>query len=268
MTDAPDSDLKTTVPNRERTTHPACSPGSRTPPSPGGSIARTVATCRDVHAARVLGRTTIAPDKSVSWAYGEDFLPSDDALLRAADRAAQLGVPAVSPGQGAVLRLVAAALRASAVVEVGTGTGVSGLWLLRGMVPEGVLTTIDTEAEHQRAAKQTFAEAGVRSTRVRTITGRALDVLPRLTDGAYDLVLLDGDPLEAHATVEHALRLLRPGGVVALAHALHEDRVPDPARRDEVTTALREVARLLRDDERVVPAMLPTGDGLLLAART
>lgn len=173
----------------------------------------------------------------------------------------------VSPGTGAVLRLVAAALRATAVVEVGTGTGVSGLWLLRGMAPEGVLTTIDSEAEHQRAAKEAFGEAGVRPTRVRTITGRALDVLPRLTDGGYDLVLVDGDPLELAATVEQALRLLRPGGVLAVAHALHGDRLPDPARRDAVTTAYREVTRTLRDDERLVPALLPSGDGLLLAAR-
>lgn len=188
-------------------------------------------------------------------------------LLRAYDRAAQLGVPAVSTGTGSVLRVVAAALRAGAVAEVGTGAGVSGLWLLRGMAPDGVLTTIDTEVEHQRAAKDAFAEAGVRSTRARTITGRALDVLPRLTDGGYDMVLLDGDPLETAATVEHGLRLLRPGGVLAVAHALAGDRVPDPARRDEVTTGLREVTRALRDDDRVVPAMLPSGDGLLLAAR-
>jgi predicted O-methyltransferase YrrM len=188
-------------------------------------------------------------------------------LLRASDRAAQLGCGAVSTGSGAVLRLLATALRATAVVEVGTGAGVSGLWLLRGMAPEGVLTTIDTEAEHQRAAKEGFTDAGVRPTRVRTITGRALDVLPRLTDGGYDLVLLDGDPLELPATVEHGLRLLRPGGVLAVAHALAADRVPDPARRDELTTTLREVVRSLRDDERVVPALLPSGDGLLLAAR-
>ncbi|MBC7290289.1 MAG: hypothetical protein H5T83_02985, partial [Actinotalea sp.] len=142
--------------------------GGRAGPGPARGADRAVAsrrrppTCCDVRAATDLRRTTIAPDKSVSWAYSEDFLPSDDALLRASDRAAQLGVPPVSPGQGAVLRLVAAALRASAVVEVGTGTGVSGLWLLRGMNPDGVLTTIDTEAEHQRAAKQTFADAGVR----------------------------------------------------------------------------------------------------------
>ena len=188
-------------------------------------------------------------------------------LLRATDRADQLGCGAVSPGTGALLGVLAAALRATAVVEIGTGAGVSGLWLLRGMAPEGVLTSIDTEAEHQRAAKEAFAEAGIRPTRARTITGRALDVLPRLTDGVYDLVLADGEPLELAEHVEQALRLLRPGGVLAIAHALAEDRVPDPARRDEVTTALRGVLRTLREDDRVLPALLPSGDGLLLATR-
>ncbi len=173
----------------------------------------------------------------------------------------------MSPGTGAALQLVAAATRATAVVEIGTGAGVSGLWLLRGMAPDGVLTTIDSEAEHQRAAKAAFAEAGVRSTRARTITGRAAEVLPRLTDGAYDVVLADADPLDLADHVTQALRLLRPGGVLAIAHALGNDRVPDPARRDEVTTALREVSRAIREDERLVPAMLPTGDGLLLAAK-
>lgn len=152
------------------------------------------------------------------------------------------------------------------MVEIGTGAGVSGLWLLRGMAPDGVLTTIDSEAEHQRAAKEAFTEAGIRPTRARTITGRAADVLPRLTDGAYDLVLADADPLDLGAHIPQALRLLRPGGVLAIAHALGGDRVPDPARRDEVTTALREAARLVRDDDRLVPALLPSGDGLLLAS--
>lgn len=152
------------------------------------------------------------------------------------------------------------------MVEIGTGAGVSGLWLLRGMAPDGVLTTIDSEAEHQRAAKDAFTEAGIRPTRARTITGRAADVLPRLTDGAYDLVLADADPLDLGAHIPQALRLLRPGGVLAIAHALGGDRVPDPARRDEVTTALREAARLVRDDDRLVPALLPSGDGLLLAS--
>jgi predicted O-methyltransferase YrrM len=199
--------------------------------------------------------------------HGEDFRELDDVLLRATDRADQLGCPAVSPGTGAALQVIAAAQRATAVVEIGTGAGVSGLWLLRGMAPDGVLTTIDSEAEHHRAAKVAFTEEGVRPTRTRTITGRALDVLPRLTDDAYDLVLADGDPLELPAYVEQAVRLLRPGGVLAVAHALDEDQVPDPARRGPVTTTLRDVGRSVRSDERLLSALLPCGDGLLVAAR-
>lgn len=188
-------------------------------------------------------------------------------LLRARDRDEQLGATPVSPGTGALLQAVAAMVGAQSVVEIGTGAGTTGLWLLRGMAPDGVLTTIDVEAEHHRAAKESYAEEGVRPARVRTITGRALDVLPRLADSAYDLVVCGADPLDLSAHVEQALRLLRPGGVLAIGHALGDDRVPDPARRDDVTTALREVLRALRTDDRVTPALVPSGDGVLLAVR-
>jgi predicted O-methyltransferase YrrM len=188
-------------------------------------------------------------------------------LLRARERASQLGCVPVQPGSGAVLSVLAASAQARAVVEIGTGTGVGSLYLLRGMPADGVLTTIDVEVEHQRAAKEAFAEAGLRPTRTRVISGRALDVLPRLTDGAYDLVFIDADKDSSAAYVEQALRLLRPGGVLALDNALWHDRVPDPARRDEVTTLIREVGRALRADDRVLPALLPTGDGLLLGVR-
>ncbi len=166
-----------------------------------------------------------------------------------------------------MLRLLAAAVRARAAVEIGTGTGVSSLYLLRGMAPDGVLTTIDVEVEHQRAAKEAFVEEGLRTTRTRAIPGRALDVLPRLTDRGYDLVLVDADPERYPAYVEEAVRLLRPGGVLAMDDALWHGRVPDPARRDEVTTAVREAGRLVREDSRLVPAMLTAGDGLLVAVR-
>ncbi len=150
---------------------------------------------------------------------------------------------------------------------MGTGTGVSGLWLLEGMADDGVLTTIDVEVEHQRAAKEAFAAAGVRSTRTRTISGRALDVLPRLADGAYDLVLVDGDPAEAADCADQAIRMLRTGGVLVVNEALWHDRVADPARRDEDTVAMRELGRRVRDDERLLPALLPVGGGLLTAVK-
>lgn len=206
-------------------------------------------------------------NKASSWAYCEEFVPEDEVLLRARDRAAELGCSAVLPGVGAVLQTLAAALSAKSVVEIGTGTGVASLWLLRGMPQDGVLTTIDVEVEHQRAAKEAFAEAGIRGTRTRTIQGRASDVLPRLTDGAYDLVLVGADKPSYPEYVEQALRLLRPGGMLAVDGALSQDRVANPARRDEITTIVREVGRTLRADERVVPALIPSGDGLLIAVR-
>ena len=187
--------------------------------------------------------------------------------MRARDRAAELGCTPVGHGVGAALRVLTAALNAKAVVEVGTGTGVSGLWLLRGMPEDGVLTTIDVEAEHQRAARDTFAEAGIRPNRARVIAGRGLDVLPRLTDGAYDLVLLDADKLDLDAYLDQAMRLLRVGGVLAVDNALWHDKVADPAQRDESTTTIRELGKRVRADESLVPAMLPCGDGLLVAVK-
>ena len=91
--------------------------------------------------------------------------------------------------------------------------------------------------------------------------------MPRLTDGGYDLVFVDADKENYPGYVEQAVRLLRPGGVLAVDNALWHDRVADPARRDETTTTIREVGRVVRADDRLLPALLPTGDGLLVAVK-
>ena len=188
-------------------------------------------------------------------------------LASARARAEEMGVVPISPGGGAALRFLASVLDARAVVEIGTGTGVSGLWMLRGMRADGVLTTVDIEAEHQRLAREGYAEAGVPSQRVRTIAGSALDVLPRLTDGHYDLVFCDGDKREYAAYLSEALRLLRPGGVVAFDNALWHDRVADPSRRDEETVAIRELNRTVAEHDSLLSVLLPVGDGLLAAKK-
>ncbi len=214
-----------------------------------------------------LQEAIISNDKTLSWVYAEEFVSEDDVLLRARERADQFGCGALDPGAGATLRMLAAAISARAVVEVGTGTGVAALWLLRGMSADGVLTTIDAEVEHQRAAKIAFAEDDIKSTRTRAISGRPFDVLPRLTDHAYDMVFIGTDAANYADYVEMSLQLLRPGGLLVVNDALWHDRVADPARRDETTTAIREMGRSLRTDDRVVPAMLPVGNGLLVAVR-
>jgi predicted O-methyltransferase YrrM len=167
-----------------------------------------------------------------------------------------------------VLRFLAASIRARAVVEIGTGGGTSAIWLLRGMAPDGQLTSIDAEAEHQRLARQSLTEAGFPANRFRLITGRALEVLPRLTDGAYDLVFADAAKGEYADYLTEALRLLRPGGIVVFDNALWHGRVPDPTARDDDTLAVRELLRTVHEDERLVPMLVPSGDGLLAAVVT
>ena len=195
-------------------------------------------------------------------------MPEDEALANARTRAAEVGaaVP-VGAGAGAALRFVAALVDAKNVVEIGTGCGVSGIWLLRGMRQDGVLTSVDIEAEHQRLAKETFAEAEVSTTRVRLISGAALEVLPRLTAGHYDMVFCDGDKQEYPQYLEQAIRLLRPGGVVAFDNALWHDQVADPSARDGNTVAIRETLSAVAESDALVQLLLPVGDGLLLAQK-
>ena len=207
------------------------------------------------------------PISKQSWSYAEAFVAEDDILARARERAQEVGVVAIGPGGGAALRFLASVLDARAVAEIGTGTGVSGLWLLRGMRADGVLTTVDIETEHQRLARETFTDAGIPTQRARTIAGAALDVLPRLTDGHYDIVFVDGDKAEYTACLKEALRLLRPGGVVAFDNALWHDRVADAAQRDPDTLTLRDLGRAVRDDDRLVSALVAAGDGLLVGAK-
>lgn len=202
-----------------------------------------------------------------TFAYVEDSVVEDEILVGARERALELGATPVPPSVGALLSMYAQLLAARAVVEVGTGAGISGLWLLDGMREDGTLTTIDFEPEHQRAAKEAFRAAEIPSGRTRLINGRALDVLPRLADGAYDLVFVDASPIEHPQYVEQGVRLLRDGGAILLHNALLGGRVPDPAQRDATTQAVRAALRAVAEDPRLTSVLIPVGDGLLCASR-
>lgn len=209
----------------------------------------------------------MSTNRAVSWAYAEGFLVEDQHAEAARARGESLGAVPVAAAVGGLLRTLAAAIGAHAVVEIGTGGGVSGLWLLAGMPSHGVLTTIDVDAEHQRAAKEAFAAAGVTHQRTRVITGRAQDVLSRMTDGAYDLVFVDGAKSEYPDYVAAATRLLRSGGVLVMDNMLWHDQVADPAARDDRTRTLRDLGKSLREDEAFATTLLPVGDGLLVAVK-
>lgn len=203
-----------------------------------------------------------------SWEYAERWVAEDDALRHGRQRADEVGCVPIGPGGGAALRLLAAAVSAKSVIEIGTGTGVSGTWLLRGMRPDGVLTSIDVEQEHQRLARETFLEAGFEPPRVRLICGAALEVLPRFTEGAYDLLFIDALKAEYPEYLVEGLRLLRPGGIVAVDNALWHDKVADPEADDPDTQAVRSLLETAAVDTGLVSALLPVSDGLLVAVKS
>ncbi|MEU5023121.1 MULTISPECIES: O-methyltransferase [Streptomyces] len=209
----------------------------------------------------------ITANRQTSWAFADAFVAEDAALRWARDRAREAGTRSVSSGTGAALRLLAAAADAKAVAEIGTGAGVSGIHLLNGMRPDGVLTTVDSEPEMQQFARQAFRAAGFTGNRARFIPGRALDVLPRLADGGYDLVFCDGDRSECLDYLGESLRLLRPGGLVCFEGVFANGRTVDSAVQPAEVLRLRELLRTVRESTVLQSSLLPVGDGLLCAVK-
>ena len=210
--------------------------------------------------ARLTAKETVAKGAVIEYDEAE-YAVEDEPLLTARANAEELGgTEPVAPATGAALRFFATAIAARSVVEIGTGCGSSGIWLLRGMRPGGVLTSVDTEPEYHRLARKAFTQAGFATNHARLILGRALDVLPRLSDGAYDLVFCDADQASYPEYLIASLRLLRAGGIVVFNDTLS----PGPGPAED---GIRELAGIIRIDERLVPLLLPIAGGLLAAIK-
>ncbi len=194
--------------------------------------------------------------------YADEATIEPDAITRARAHALELGADPISAPVGAQCAVVAAVGNALNIVEIGTGGGVSGLWLLHGS-PRATLTTIDKEPEHLAAARTAFADAKIPSARARFITGRAAEVLPRMNEASYDIVLVDADPENVIEYVEHGLRLARVGGTVLIPRVLAGGAVADPVRRDAVTSAYRSLIQETQASPAVLGALSIVGEGLL-----
>ncbi|MDO7881321.1 O-methyltransferase [Salinibacterium soli] len=205
-------------------------------------------------------------DKQLSWKYAEELVIEPEHIAAARQHSLELGVDAVTPAMGAQLAVLSAASAATNIIEVGTGVGVSGLWLLSGN-PEAVLTTIDSEADHLQVARKAFIDAGIAANRTRLIGGRAADVLPRMNEGSYDIAVIDADPASVVEYVEHGLRMVRRGGTVVVAHALWRGRVADPAQRDDIVAGFRLLLKETSASDAVISALSPVGDGLLFLTK-
>ena len=202
------------------------------------------------------------PHKESSWKFAEELVTESDAIGLARQHSLEAGVEAVSPGVGAQLALTTALIGAKNIIEIGTGLGVSGLWLMAG-APSATLTSIDSEVDHQQTARETYVLAGIPANRVRLIAGRAREVLPRMNENSYDVVLIDADPEGVIEYVEHGLRLARTGGIVLVAHALWNGRVANPAAREQITADYRTILTEVSTSPAVISSLATAGDGLL-----
>jgi len=200
--------------------------------------------------------------------YAETFILENDVKLSARARGVEIGVTDTTSGSGAYLKHLAHILSAQSVVEIGTGSGVGALWVLEGMMASGTLTSIDDEMEHSNAAKMALQDADIAQSRFRLITNPVMDVMTKLTDRAYDLVIFRHNPEDISYAATEAHRILRSGGVFVIDNFFGGGKVSDPAQRDPKTVALRDAGKLIKNDpEHWVTTLIPVGDGLLLATK-
>jgi predicted O-methyltransferase YrrM len=200
-------------------------------------------------------------------AYSNSFLPETEIIQRARQRGNEIGTYDTTPAVGSLLRYLTHLIGATSIVEIGTGAGVSGLWIFQAMTQKGLLTSIDDEVENAKLAKQAFDEASISASRYRLITGNSREIVGKLADSLYDIFILrrNADLLES---VENGYRSLRPGGILVIDRALLSGKVADPTQRDPESIGYREVIKVIKESQdHWLPMLLPVGDGVMVATK-
>jgi len=213
----------------------------------------------------VTGR--IMSDKELSWRFLEERVSEDVDVERARHASLEHGIDPMTASAGQYVATIATAIDARSIIEVGTGLGVGTLWLAQAC-PEAHITSIDSERDFHVTVRELLAEAQIPPSKVRLITEKALEVLPKMNEGSYDLVVIDADFANVQAYVDWGLALVRPRGSVIVVGALAEDLVSDPAKRDDKTSAYRWLLKALDERDDVVHTLNMIGDGLVHIVRS
>ncbi len=210
-------------------------------------------------------------DPRIAEHVGRTFAPGDDVLKDVCARQESAGMPDIQVAalDGLHLEVIARAIGARRVVEIGTLGGYSGVCLLRGMVPGGVLHTFELDPKHAEVARETFRRAGVEA-RVRIHVGEAATLLARIEgEGPFDLVFIDADKQGYPAYLDWAARNLRTGGVVLGDNAFLFGEIVAPARpgREAVHAAMLAFHDRLAHGGEFKATILPTGEGLAMGVK-
>lgn len=210
----------------------------------------------------------------VDLAIGQ-WLGAEDAFLRAARESAErAGLPAiaVSPGQGRMLLVLARAIGARRVLEVGTLAGYSALWLARALPEGGRLITLEIDAGRAELARRNLALAGF-ADRTDVIEGPALaslDAMVAASTPPFDLVFIDADKERCSAYLERAVELSRVGAIIVVDNIVRGGRLADATTRDPNVDGVREMMKLVSEHPRLEASGVQTVgakgyDGFLMA---
>ena len=205
----------------------------------------------------------ISPRGDMS-SYSESFAHEDYFMQQARNNGKEIGAADPSAAVGNFLKFAVNLVSAKSVVEIGTGSGVGGLWLLSGMPADSVLTTIDSEREHSKIARTIFEDADIAPTKYRIITGKLIEVVGKLADSSYELVVIR-PALDLFDLVAESYRLLKPNGLLIIDQVLSGGKVADPTQRDPESISRRDVIKVIKEDERWLATVIPIGAGLLVA---
>lgn len=189
------------------------------------------------------------------------------ATLREAGDAAGMQI---SPDQGAIMAMLVRLAGGRRCIEAGTFTGYSALVVALALPEDGQVIACDVSEQWTAIARRFWAEAGV-AHKIDLRLAPALATMDALLAdgeaGCFDFAFLDAEKSEYDAYYERVLKLLRPGGLVAIDNVLWSGRVADPSAKDPNTRALRALNEKVHGDERVDICMLPVADGLTLARK-
>jgi caffeoyl-CoA O-methyltransferase len=175
-----------------------------------------------------------------------------------------------SPEQGQFLHLMARLIGARKTLEVGVFMGYSSTWVALALPPGGKVVACDVSEEYTARARNTWREAAVED-KIELRLAPALSTLQTILDsghaGSFDFAFIDADKRNYSNYYEHALTLLRPGGLIAVDNVLWDGNVINPADHDPDTEAIRAFNRKLYEDSRIALSLAPIGDGLTLACK-
>jgi predicted O-methyltransferase YrrM len=224
--------------------------------------------------------STIETSSQEQWTAVDDYINgllvgSDAALDAALEASTAAGLPAiaVSPSQGKLLHLLARAMGARKILELGTLGGYSTIWMARALPADGRLITLEYDPKHAEVARANIARAGLAS-KVEIRLGRAIETLPQLTSEApFDLIFIDADKVSYPDYFPWALKLSRPGSLIIADNIVRKGAVADESSDDASVQAVRRFNELLAAESRVSATVIQTVgskgyDGFALALVT